>query len=76
MTEAMKRRLEHLEVEAKRRKPALMTVTTADGKEQQLSPVEAIERAWTGGPGTLVDVAANRPEYSALAETLTAVFGQ
>ncbi len=76
MNESAKRRLAALEGEIARRKPALMIVTTADGKEQQLSPVAAIETAWAGGPGSLVDVAANRPEYSALAETLTAVFGQ
>lgn len=76
MKDTIKRRLEALETEIERRKPALMTVTTVDGKEQQLSPVAAIETAWAGGPGSLVDVAANRPEYSALAETLTAVFGQ
>ena len=76
MNESAKRRLASLEGEIARRKPALMIVTTADGKEQQLSPVAAIETAWAGGPGSLVDVAANRPEYSALAETLTAVFGQ
>lgn len=76
MTEAMKRRLERLEVEAKRRKPALMTVITADGKEQQLSPVAAIDLAWSGGPGSLVDVETNRPEYAELAGVLTAVFGR
>ena len=76
LNESIKRRLEALEGEAESRKPALLTVTMSDGIEQQLSPVEAIERAWAGGPGSLVDVAANRPEYSALAETLTAVFGQ
>ena len=76
MNEAIKRRLEALEGEAERRKPVLLTVTMSDGKEQQLSPVEAIERAWAGGPGSLVDVETNRPEYAGLACTLAAVFGQ
>lgn len=76
MNKSATRRLERLEGEAERRKPALLTVTTVDGKEQQLSPVAAIDLAWSGGPGSLVDVETNRPEYSALAETLTAVFGQ
>lgn len=76
LNESIKRRLEHLEAETERRKPALLTVTTADGKEQRLSPVAAIETAWAGGPGSLVDVAANRPEYSELAATLAAVFGK
>lgn len=76
MNEAIKRRLEALEGEAERRKPVLLTVTMSDGKEQQLSPIEAIERAWAGGPGSLVDVETNRPEYAELAGGLTAVFGQ
>ena len=76
LNESIKRRLEALEGEAESRKPALLTVTMSDGKEQQLSPIEAIERAWTGGPGSLVDVETNRPEYAELAGVLTAVFGQ
>ena len=76
MNKSATRRLERLEGEAERRKPAWLTVTTADGKEQRLSPVAAIETAWAGGPGSLVDVAANRPEYSELAATLAAVFGK
>lgn len=76
MNKSVKRRLERLEGEAERRKPALMTVTTVDGKEQQLSPVEAIERAWNGDPGSIVGVKTNRPEYAELAGVLTAVFGK
>lgn len=76
LNKSAKRRLEALECEAARRKPALMIVTTADGKEQRLSPVAAIDFAWSGGPGSLVDVETNRPEYAGLACTLAAVFGQ
>lgn len=76
MNKSVKRRLERLEAETERRKPALLTVTTADGKEQRLSPVAAIDLAWSGGPGSLVDVETNRPEYAELARVLTAVFGR
>lgn len=76
MNKSATRRLERLEGEAERRKPARLTVTTVDGKEQRLSPVAAIDLAWSGGPGSLVDVETNRPEYAGLACTLAAVFGQ
>lgn len=76
MNKSATRRLECLEGEAERRKPAWLTVTTVDGKEQRLSPVAAIDLAWNGGPGSLVDVETNRPEYAALAATLVAVFGR
>lgn len=76
MNKSATRRLERLEGEAERRKPAWLTVTTVDGKEQRLSPVAAIDLAWSGGPGSLVDVETNRPEYAGLACTLAAVFGQ
>lgn len=76
MIESIKRRLAALEGEAERRKPALLTVTLPDGTTQRVAPVAAIDLAWSGGPGSIVGVDANRPEYSPLAETLTAVFGQ
>lgn len=76
MNKSATRRLERLEGEAERRKPALLTVTTADGKEKPLSPAAAIDLAWSGGPGSLVDVETNRPEYAELAGVLTAVFGR
>ncbi len=76
MNEAIKRRLEHLEAETERRKPALLTITLPDGTAQRLDPIAAIDLAWGGGPGSIAGVDVNRPEYSALAETLTAVFGQ
>lgn len=76
MNKSVTRRLERLEGEAERRKPAWLTVTTVDGKEQRLSPVAAIDLAWSGGPGSLVDVETNRPEYAELAGVLTAVFGR
>ena len=76
MNESTKRRLEALESDVARRKPALLTVTLPDGKEQQLSPVAAIETAWAGGPGSIVGVETNRPEYAGLACTLAAVFGK
>lgn len=76
MTEAMKRRLERLEAETERKKPALLTVTLPDGTTQRVAPVAAIDFAWSGGPGSLAGVESNRPEYSELAAVLTAVFGQ
>ena len=76
MNEPIKRRLERLEAETERRKPALLTVTLPDGTTQRIDPVTAIDLAWSGGPGSFVDVAANRPEYDGLACTLAAVFGR
>lgn len=74
LNESIKRRLEALEAEIERRKPALMTIILPDGTTQRVDPVAAIETVWAGGPGSIVDMTANRPEYSALAETLAAVF--
>lgn len=76
MSDTMKRRLEALEAEIERRKPALLTVTLSDGTVQQLDPVTAINLAWSGGPGNLVGMETNRPEYAELAGVLTAVFGR
>ena len=76
MDKSAKRRLEALEDAAARRKPAMLTVALSDGTVQQVDPVAAIDLAWSGGPGSLVDVETNRPEYAGLACTLAAVFGQ